>query len=126
VPSVAARLDRGLAYYVAGAAVLALLVLYLLQAAQVTAAGYRIERLQAQQQDLLAEQAQLRYEEASLQAPARVQAEASRTGLQRIAPAGYVPYRSVALDVSGGATSEPAQAAPFWARLLAEIGFRAA
>ena len=125
LPAVATRLDRNAGYYVAGAAVLLLLVLYLLQAAQVTAAGYRIEQLQARQSDLLAEQAQLRYEEASLQAPSRVQSEASSTGMQRVAPAGYVHYRGVALDLSSSAPSQPVAAVPFWARLLAGIGIRA-
>lgn len=124
LPAVARRLDRSAGYYVAGAAVLVLLVLYLLQAAQVTAAGYHIEQLQAQQQNLQAEQAQLRYEEASLQAPSRVQSEAASTGMQRVAPAGYVHYRALQLDLSTPADTQTAPAQPVWARLLAGIGFR--
>lgn len=125
LPAVARRIDHTAGYYLAGGVVLVLLVLYLLQAAQVTAAGYHIEQLQSQQSDLQAEQAQLRYEEASLQAPARVQAEASSTGMQRVAPAGYVHYRAVALDLGSHGPSQPVTAQPFWARLLAGIGMRA-
>ena len=125
VPAVARRLDRSAGYYAAGLVVLTLLVLYLLQAAQVTAAGYRIERLQSQQTDLLAEQAQLRYEEASLQAPSRVQSEAASTGMQRVAPVGYVQYRGIALDLSTQADATVGSP-PIWAKLLAGLGFKAA
>jgi len=119
MPAVTKRLDRHLRIYAAGAALLVLVLVYLVQAAQVTAQSYRIEQLQAQQQSLAAEQSQLRYEEASLQAPARVQAEASRTGMQRAAPTAYVPFRGVAVNLLSPVDAPPANEQPLWTRVVA-------
>lgn len=121
LPAIALRIDRSLRLYVAGAAVLLVVLVYLVQAAQVTAASYRIEQLQASQQSLVAEQSQLQYEEASLQAPARVQAEASRTGMQRAAPAAYLPGRSVAVNLLAPIDGVTSSDQPFWSRLVAAI-----
>lgn len=121
LPAVGPRLDRHLRLYAAGAALLLLVLVYLVQAAQVTAQSYRIEQLQGQQQSLAAEQAQLRYEEASLRAPARVQAEASRTGMQRAAPTAYVPFRAVAVNLLAPVDAPPANEQPLWTRLLASV-----
>jgi cell division protein FtsL len=121
MPAVTARIDRHLRIYAAGAVLLVLVLLYLVQAAQVTAQSYRIEQLQAQQQGLAAEQAQLRYEEASLQAPARVQSEASRTGMQRAAPTAYVPFKAVAVNLLAPVDAPPANEQPLWTRLLASF-----
>lgn len=113
------RLDRHLRLYAAAAALLVVVLLYLIQSAQVTAQSYRIEQLQGQQQGLAAEQAQLRYEEASLQAPSRVQAEASRTGMQRAAPTAYVPFRAVAVNLLSPVDAPPANEQPLWTRIVA-------
>ncbi len=121
MPAVSKRLDRHLRLYAAGAVLLVLVLVYLVQAAQVTAQSYRIEQLQARQQGLAAEQAQLRYEEASLQAPARVQAEASRTGMQRAAPAAYVPFKAVAVNLLAPVDAPAANEQPLWSRILAAI-----
>ena len=119
MPAVTKRLDRHLRLYAAGAALLVLVLLYLVQAAQVTAQSYRIEQLQSQQQSLAAEQSQLRFEEASLQAPSRVQADASRTGMLRAAPTGYVPFKAVAVNLLSPVDAPPANEQPLWTRLLA-------
>lgn len=120
MPAIARRLDGGVRIYAAAAAVLVVVLVYLVQAAQVTAASYRIEQLQGSQQSLQAEQSQLQYEEASLQAPARVQAEASRTGMVRAAPTAYVPYRSAGVDLMAPIDGTPDAAHPtFWSRVLA-------
>ena len=121
MPTVTKRLDRHLRIYAAGAALLTVVLLYLVQAAQVTAQSYRIEQLQAQQQSLNAERAQLRYEEASLQAPARVQSEASRTGMLRAAPTAYVPFKAVAVDLLSPVDAPPANEKPLWSRLVAAV-----
>lgn len=121
VAAAGARLDARIKVYAAGAAVLVLVILYVAQSAQVTAASYRIEQLQSQQQDLLAERAQLRYEEASLQAPARVQVDAARSGLQRVSPAGYLPYRRSGADLARALDESPAEPAPGWQRMLAAL-----
>jgi cell division protein FtsL len=121
LPAVPQRLDRHLRIYAAAAALLVAVLLYLVQAAQVTAQSYRIEQLQGQQQSLAAEQAQLRYEEASLQAPARVQSEASRTGMQRAAPTAYVPFKAVAVNLLAPVDAPAANERPLWTRLLASF-----
>lgn len=119
MPAVARRLDRHLRLYAAGAVLLVLVLLYLIQSAQVTAQSYRIEQLTGQQQSLAAEQSQLRYEEASLQAPSRVQSEASRTGMQRAAPAAYVPFKAVAVNLLAPVDAPPANEQPLWTRIVA-------
>ena len=121
VPAIARRLDRSVRLYIAGIALGAVVLLYLVQAAQVTAASYHIEQLQARQQSLLAEQSQLRYQEASLQAPARVQSEAAHTGMTRAAAAAYVPYRAVAIQLFAPVDSPHGEQAPIWTRLMAAI-----
>jgi cell division protein FtsL len=113
------RLNRHLRIYAAGAALLVLVLLYLIQAAQVTAQSYRIEELQSQQQSLAAEQSQLRYEEASLQAPSRVQADASRTGMRRVTPTAFVPFKAVAVNLLAPVDAPPRPGQPLWSRLLA-------
>lgn len=123
MPALARRVDAGLRIYAAAAAVLVVVLVYLVQAAQVTAASYRIEQLQSSQQSMQAEQSQLQYEEASLQAPARVQSEASRTGLVRSAPAAYVPFRSSGVDLMSPIDGTPSPDRPtFWSRILAAVG----
>src|SRR5919204_630141 len=73
------RFDAYGRLYVAAGIVLALLILYVSLAAKLTETSYQITRLQAQQADLLAQQQELRYTEASLQAPGQVQQDAART-----------------------------------------------
>ncbi len=111
--------------YVLGAVVLAALIVYLLQAAAVTKASYDIQRLQGQQADLVAQQNQLRYQEASLQAPSEIGRAAASAGLSRALPAGYAGYHEVAIDLGAPAGQTPVDRTPPWQRgLMAVIGGR--
>jgi hypothetical protein len=108
--------------YVAAALILTGLVLYLVQTAHVTETAYEIERLKSQQSDLLSEQEQLRYREASMQAPARFGQEAAAQGFERVTPGRYLPHEDVTLgDVSSPQVASGAEQ-PVWQRLLALIG----
>lgn len=110
----------GRVYLLVGA-VLAAALLYLVQAAGATQASYEIGRLHEQQQALLAEQQNLKYQEASSKSPSQIEAEAAKASLTRPQPYRYVQYRDsgVALD------SPPPQApdqSPLWVRALASVG----
>ena len=63
--------------YLLLAAVLAIALLYLIQAAGTTQSSYEIGRLHDQQQALLAEQQNLKYQEASQKSPAQIEAAAA-------------------------------------------------
>jgi cell division protein FtsL len=107
--------------YLLLAGVVAVTLLYLVQAAGATQASYEIGRLQDQQQSLLAEQENLKYQEATSSSPAQVEAEAARADLTR-----PQPYKFVQLRDSGVALNSPPPAAPdeapLWERALAAIG----
>lgn len=103
------RLDTFGRLYAAGAVVLVTLILYLVQAAHVTQTSYEIERLRAQQADLLSERDQLRYREASMRAPARVEQEAQQAGMQRVAPSRFVAYRPAAVDLPPKPRAQPVE-----------------
>jgi cell division protein FtsL len=96
------------------------LILYLFQAAGATQASYEIGRLQGQQQDLLAQQNHLRYEEATLQSPAQVETAAAQTGMVRPVPARYLDSQPVDLGL-GSPPPEPPDQAPRWERDLAAV-----
>lgn len=116
------RQARLAALCAAGAAVLAGLILNVVQAAQVTQASYDIGRLRAQQADLVAEQNQLRYKVVSLRAPGRVQEQAARAGLQRPIPTQYVGYTDPGFDVFARLEAAPPEAPSLWDRALAAVG----
>lgn len=107
--------------YLLLAGVVTVTLLYLVQAAGATQASYEIGRLQDQQQSLLAEQENLKYQEASVNSPAQVEAEAAAASLTR-----PQPYRFVQFQDSGVALDSPPPAAPdqspLWQRALAAIG----
>jgi len=107
--------------YLLLAGVVAVTLLYLVQAAGATQASYEIGRLQDQQQSLLAEQENLKYQEATVNSPAQVAAAAAQADLTR-----PQPYRFVQLQDSGVALDSPPPAAPdqspLWQRALAAIG----
>jgi hypothetical protein len=108
----------GHAYMVVGA-VLAAILLYLALAAQVTQSSYDITRLQDQQRQLIAEQDQLRYQEATLHAPAQVAAQAAAGGMQRVPPAQYLPPPAVAIDLTSPIGAPPADTTPLWEQAVA-------
>ena len=110
----------GNAYLIAGV-ILFCVLSYLALSAQITQASYDIARLQDQQSQLLSQQDQLRYQEISLHAPARVQAEAAASGLQRGTPVVYVTAPDLSIDLSAPDGAGPTDVTPLWERAVAGI-----
>lgn len=102
-------------------AVLTGVLLYLGQAAGATQASYEIGRLQGQSQELAAEQDHLRYEEASIKSPARIQAEAAQAALVRPQPYKYVQYQDAGISLDTPPPAPP-DTSPMWERALASVG----
>jgi cell division protein FtsL len=107
--------------YVGVGAVVIVVLFYLAIAAQITQASYDIARLQDQQRQLIAEQDQLRYQEVTLRAPAQVQQQATRSGMQRVAPSSYVAGQQVAIDLTTSLGASPADTTPLWQRAVAMV-----
>ena len=107
--------------YLLLAAVLAAALLYLVQAAGATQSSYEIGRLHDQQQALLAEQQNLKYQEASLKSPAQIEAAAAQANLTRPQPYRYVQYQDSGVVLDGPTPKAPDQS-PLWERALASIG----
>jgi hypothetical protein len=112
------RLGAFTRVYVAVAAVAVALIVYLVQAAGATEASYEIGRLQSQQQQLVAEQDQLRYLEATRQSPAQVEASAGQTGMVRPLPARYLQSQPVDLGL-GSPPPQPPDQTSRWEQLAA-------
>jgi hypothetical protein len=107
--------------YLAVGAVLACVLCYLVLAAQVTQMSYDIAHLQDQQRQLIADQDQLRYQEATLNAPAQVQQQATTSGMQRAAPTSYVSGQPVAIDLGAPDGAPPSDQTPLWERAIAAV-----
>ena len=107
--------------YLAVGLVLGAILVYLVLAAQVTQASYDITHLQDQQRQLVAEQDQLRYQEVTLHAPAQVESQAAKVGLQRVPPANYVPSAPVAIDLEAPVGAPPTDSTPLWERAVAAL-----
>jgi hypothetical protein len=110
----------GHAYVVVLAGVIVLLF-YLAIAAQITQASYDIARLQDQQRQLIAEQDQLRYQEATAHAPAQVQKHAAESGMTRVLPSRYVAGQQVAIDLTAPVGASPADTTPLWMQAMALV-----
>jgi cell division protein FtsL len=78
------------------ALVFLLAMLYLTQATAVSTAGYEVQRLQAVRDELRRQNALLAVENARLDSPARIEAEAKRIGLVRAASIQVVKVETVA------------------------------
>ncbi len=109
--------------YLSVAAVVAVVILYLFQAAGMTQASYEIGRLNNQRHDLIAEQDHLRYQEASLRSPARIESEAVQASLSRPAPYKYVDFRNANVSLDRPAPTAP-DVSPLWQRAVASLGRR--
>ena len=72
------------------------MLLYLAQATAVSAAGYEVQRLAAQRDELRRQNALLEVESARLDSPARIEAGAARLGLVRAAAIRVVAPEAVA------------------------------
>jgi hypothetical protein len=108
----------GHAYLLVGAAIAAVL-LYLGLAAQVTMYSYQIANLQDQQRQLVAEQDQLRYQEATLHAPGQIAQQAAQGGMQRVPPSNYVKEPAVAIDLTAPIGAPPTDSTPLWEQAVA-------
>lgn len=107
--------------YLLLAAVVGASLLYLVQAAGATQASYEIGRQQDQQQSLLAEQQNLKFQEASLKSPAQIEAEAAQASLTRPQPYRYVQYHDSGVALDTPPPPAPDQS-PLWERALAALG----
>jgi cell division protein FtsL len=107
--------------YVGVILILVCVLFYLALAAQVTQASYDITHLQDQQRQLIAEQDQLRYQEATLHAPAQVAQQAAQSGMQRNAPNNFVAAPPVAIDLQAPIGAPPTDSTPLWERALAAL-----
>ena len=104
--------------YVGVGAVMICVLFYLAIAAQITQSSYEISRLQDQQSQLLAEQDQLRFQEVTAHAPAQVQQQASKNGMQRVVPSSFVSGQPVAIDLTSPVGASPADTSPLWQRAV--------
>ena len=107
--------------YLGLGAVLICVLFYLALAAQITSSSYDIARLQDQQRQLLAEQDQLRYQEATAHAPASVQQSAFKSGMERTTPTRFVNSQAVAINLSAPIGAAPTDSSPLWQRMMAAV-----
>lgn len=112
--------------YAAGVALVAIVIAYLLVGTQTTQTSYELDRLRDQNTQLVAEQDDLRAQDARMHTQAGVARAATAAGLQHSNSLKYVGYQPVALDL--GAPIGPARPedAPLWQRALAAIVGRTA
>lgn len=108
------------AYATAGA-LLAVVIAYLVLGAHATQTSYELDHLRAQNAELLAEQDQLRYRDASLHTRAGIAQAAAAAGLQHSTTPKYVGYQPVALDLSASIGPGRPQDTPLWQQALAAI-----
>ncbi|MBJ7604063.1 MAG: cell division protein FtsL [Candidatus Dormibacteraeota bacterium] len=122
--SAAARRVRLTAGFTRLCAALAVLLLaaaaYLVVAAQATQSSYDLARLKQQHEQLQAEQNQLRYQSATLHAPARVEQEAQQLGMQRRADQRVLAVEA-GVDLQKPIGPDPADDLPRWQRLLGHL-----
>jgi len=107
--------------YAAAVALVAIVIAYLLVGAQTTQTSYELDRLHDQNAQLVAEQDDLRAQDARMHTQAGVAQAASAAGLQHSNALKYVGYQPLALDL--GAPIGPARPedTPLWQRALAAI-----
>jgi hypothetical protein len=107
--------------YAAAAALLVLVVAYLLIGTQATQTSYELDRLKDQNTQLVAEQADLRAKDARIHTQAGVAQSAASAGLQRGNSLQYVGYQPVALDLNAPIGPARPEDTPLWQRALAAI-----
>lgn len=107
--------------YAAAAGLLVLVVAYLLVGTQATQTSYDLDRLKDQNARLVAEQADLRAQDARIHTQAGVAQSAASAGLQRGNAHQYVRYQPVALNLSAPIGPDRPEETPLWQRALAAI-----
>lgn len=107
--------------YAGAAVLLTLVIVYLLLAAQATQTSYELDRLRAQNTQLLAAQDQLRYQDASLHTTAGIAQAAGSAGLQHANLPKYIGYQPAAINLSAPIGPGRAQDVPLWQQAVAAI-----
>jgi hypothetical protein len=107
--------------YATVGALLTVVIAYLVLGAHATQTSYELDRLRAQNAQLLAEQDQLRYRDASLHTRAGIAQAAAAAGLQLSNTPKYVGYQPVALDLAAPIGPGRPQDTPLWQQALAAI-----
>jgi cell division protein FtsL len=107
--------------YLAAGGLLVLAIAYLVVSAQATQTSYQLDNLKSQNTQLLAEQDQLRYDDARMHTPAGVAAAAAAAGMQHTNLPHYAGYQPVAVNLDAPiGPARPADTPP-WQRALAAI-----
>jgi len=107
--------------YAAGAVLVVLLVAYLLVGTQTTQTSYQLDQLRDKNARLVAEQADLRAQDARIHTQAGVAQSAAAAGLQRGNAHQYVGYQPVALNLAAPIGPARPEDTPLWQRALAAI-----
>lgn len=107
--------------YVLGAVVLALTVGYLAVSATATQTSYELGQLQDQNHRLIADQDQLRYREATLHTPSRVDDAAHRQGLARPRAYTYVHGERATIDLNAPIGQGRPDDRPLWQQILGGV-----
>jgi cell division protein FtsL len=107
--------------YLAAAALMTLVMVYLVVGAQATQTSYELDRLKNQHAQLQAEQGQLRYQDVSMHTPAGVQRAAASAGMQRPNQPRFAGYQPIALDLNAPIGPDRPSDAPLWKRALALV-----
>lgn len=107
--------------YAAGLGLVLLVIAYLLAGAQTTQTSYDLDRLQDRNTQLVAEQADLRAQDARMHTQAGVAQAATTAGLQHSTSLTYVGYQPVALDLGAPIGPDRPEDTPLWQRALAAI-----
>ncbi len=109
--------------YAAAAALLVLVICYLLVGTQATQTSYELDRLRDQNAQLAAEQHELRAQDTRIHTRAGVAQSAAAAGLQHNNSLKYVGYQPVALDLNAPIGPSRADDTPLWQRaLVAAVG----
>ena len=110
--------------YVLGAVLLALTVAYLAVSATATQTSYELGQLQEQNHRLSAERDQLRYREATLHTPSRVDDAARRQGLSRPRGFTYAHGERATVDLNAPIGQGRPDERPLWQQLLGGVVVR--
>ena len=110
--------------YVLGAVVLALTVAYLAVSATATQTSYELGQLQEQNHRLSAEQDQLRYREATLHTPSRVDDAARRQALARPRSYTYVHGEQATINLNAPIGQGRPDERPLWQQILGGVTYR--
>jgi hypothetical protein len=105
--------------YAAAAGLLVLVIGYLLVGTQVTQTSYELDSLKDRNTQLVADQGELRAQDARIHTEAGVAQSAASAGLQRGAVARYVGYQPAALDLQAPIGPVRQDDTPLWQRALA-------